>query len=207
MRQCRTVIKYLFKDLNCKFNLSVITDKWNPPSPLKPWNPWKPLSAEGSVLCPCGRGGTLLRGSCCFSLFLPYKGITFSLEMAALQTGHNWRDGRVSSQVSKNKKTPHQNAVNTKLHKQTYSGMANSKGDRTSTPLHLSQCLNRYYTQTLNHLSSLRLRQALLTFCCSPALAWKNIALMIGSRMNHSLKLLALHWERNRLIVTLVMTS
>lgn len=36
-------------------------------------------------------------GSSCLVLPLPYKGTTFSLLMAALQTGHTCRFGRVSN--------------------------------------------------------------------------------------------------------------
>jgi hypothetical protein len=65
-----------------------------PPSP-KP-NPWKPGDCSGaSVRWPAGRGGALDLGSS-WPPPRPYKGTTLSFEMAALQTGHSWRDVRVS---------------------------------------------------------------------------------------------------------------
>lgn len=42
-------------------------------------------------------GGILYLGSCWFPEPLPYNGITFSREIAALQTGHVWLFGLVSS--------------------------------------------------------------------------------------------------------------
>lgn len=83
-------------------------DIWKPPSP-KP-NPWKPPRFSGSGLCPCGRGGVLSLGSCCPVLPLPYKGITLSLLIPALQTGHTCLFGRVSNHWCKQgqqKRCPH----------------------------------------------------------------------------------------------------
>lgn len=60
-------------------------------------NPWNPGCGSGSTRWPAGRGGTFVRGSCWFVLPRPYNGMTFSLLIAALHTGHNCRVGRVSS--------------------------------------------------------------------------------------------------------------
>lgn len=82
-------------------------DTWNPsPEP----NPGKPPMFSSSVRCPIGRGGTLFRGSSCFVLPLPYRGITLSLLIAALHTGHTWRFGRVSNHWCRHgqqKRCPH----------------------------------------------------------------------------------------------------
>lgn len=82
-------------------------DMWNPLSPNP--KPWKP-PGSGSARCPCGLGGTFVRGSCWFVLPRPYSGITFSLLIAALHTGHSCRLGRVSSHWCKHgqqNKCPH----------------------------------------------------------------------------------------------------
>lgn len=70
-------------------------DIWNPPSPNP--NPWNPARFSGSGLCPWGRGGVRSLGSCWPVLPLPYKGITLSRLMPALQTGHTCLFGLVSS--------------------------------------------------------------------------------------------------------------
>lgn len=83
-------------------------DIWSPPSP-KP-NPWKPPRFSGSGLCPCGRGGVFSRGSCWPVLPLPYSGMTLSLLMPALHTGHTWLVGLVSNHWCKHgqqKRCPH----------------------------------------------------------------------------------------------------
>ena len=50
-----------------------------------------------SVLCPCGLGGTLSRGSFLSVQLRPYIGVTESLLIDDLQTGHVCIFGRVSS--------------------------------------------------------------------------------------------------------------
>lgn len=83
-------------------------DMWKPPSPNP--KPGKPPLFSGSERCPGGRGGTLFLGSSCLVLPLPYRGTTFSLLMAALQTGHTCRFGRVSNHWCKHgqqNKCPH----------------------------------------------------------------------------------------------------
>lgn len=78
-------------------NPPIPNDIWKlPPPPCPKWNPGKPPCASGSVLCPWGRGGILSLGSFWSLLSLPYRGITLSLLMAALQTGHVAL-GRISS--------------------------------------------------------------------------------------------------------------
>lgn len=80
---------------NPKGKAPIPKDIWMPPSP-KP-KPGKFADEySGSVLCPGGRGGSLSLGSWREDP-LPYKGMTLSLEMAALQTGQTWRFGFVSN--------------------------------------------------------------------------------------------------------------
>lgn len=86
-----------------KLNVDVNTPNGKAPMPKDMWKPspnpkpGKPLVFSGSVRCPAGLGGTLFLGSSCLVLPLPYSGITLSLLMAALHTGHTCRLGRVSS--------------------------------------------------------------------------------------------------------------
>jgi len=70
-------------------------DMWKPPSPNP--NPGKPPLFSGSDLWPGGLGGVLFLGSSCLVLPLPYKGITLSLDIAALQTGQTCLLGLVSN--------------------------------------------------------------------------------------------------------------
>lgn len=91
-----------------KGNAPIPNDIWKPPSPNpKPWNP--PLFS-GSGLCPWGRGGVFSLGSCCPVLPLPYRGITLSRLIPALQTGHTCLFGLVSNHWCKQgqqKRCPH----------------------------------------------------------------------------------------------------
>lgn len=83
---------------------------WNPPPSPNPNPGINPLWGSGSVRWPGGRGGSLSLGSCWLPDPLPYRGITFSLDIAALQTGHVWLFGRVSSHWCKQgqqKRCPH----------------------------------------------------------------------------------------------------
>lgn len=91
-----------------KGNAPIPNDIWNPVSPNP--NALNVLPLSGSVRWPWGLGGTRSRGSCCLVLPRPYNGITLSLLMPALHTGHVGLLGRVSSHWCRHgqqKRCPH----------------------------------------------------------------------------------------------------
>lgn len=81
------------KKLNGK--APIPNETWRPSNP----NPNRLLGRGASVRCPWGLGGIFSRGSCRSVLLRPYKGITFSLLIADLHTGHVCELGRVSSHL------------------------------------------------------------------------------------------------------------
>lgn len=123
-------------------------DMWNPLSPPNP-NPGKVEPGSGSERWPAGLGGTFSRGSCCLVLPLPYRGITFSLLIAALHTGHTWRLGLVSSHWWR-----HGQLESGVRGVGSANGCITKTSARTCWPRHLWRCRDKCCTRTYDHLFS-----------------------------------------------------